>query len=799
MLNIQINGVDVLVAQGTMIVDAAEQAGIHIPRFCYHKKLSTAASCRMCLVEVEKVAKVVPSCATPVADGMKVHTNSPKAIAGQRGVLEFLLINHPLDCPICDQGGECPLQEAAMGFGAGDSRYILDKRVVPNPDLGPLVATDMTRCIHCTRCLRFTREIAGVMELGAIRRGERMMITNYLDSHLTSELSGNLIDLCPVGALTSKPARFSARSWELQAHDAISPHDSFGSHLRVDTRNGRVMRVVARECEEINETWIADRDRFSYQGLYSPDRLKAPRIRENGIWREVDWSTALEFVAKNLNHIRNLHGPSALGAVVGQQATLEESYLIQKLMRTAGSLNIDHRLHRVDFSHQSQDPSFPWLGCTIAELEKKDAFLIIGSNLRKEHPLVNHRLRKAMMWRGGHAMFLDAVRRDYNYAPSAVMVASPSLWLRELMMIAKAAQSISGQDIPGNLSHLLKDLTPEVAHQITAEYLSQASSSIILMGNLMHAHPKFAELRMMASLVANLTGSTVGYLPEGAGTVGAWLAGCVPHRGPGGKVLASYGHDWYTMVKGGVKGLVVLGAELDRDCANQGEAVQGLKNLGFVVSLTSWNSPTQEHYADALLPIAPYAETSGTYVNLEGRWQNFQGATSPLGETRPGWKVLRVLANLLDLQGFDYFSSDQVLSEARAIIGDVIVDNSVPWLSIPGVVISEEGVERCGEIPPYAGDALVRRASALQATPDGREVVSARIHSATAARLGLSGVARVRVHQGECAVDLPLVVDDRVAEGCVVVPSAVAETSMLGANLGKVALEAVTVQELAAA
>ncbi|CAK0769158.1 NADH-quinone oxidoreductase [Gammaproteobacteria bacterium] len=401
MLNIQINGIDIQVPHGTMIIDAAEHAGIVIPRFCYHKKLSTAASCRMCLVEVEKQAKAVPACATPVGEGMKIYTKSPKALGAQRGVMEFLLINHPLDCPICDQGGECPLQEAAMGFGSTDSRYSFSKRVVPNPNFGPLVAADMTRCIHCTRCLRFTREIAGVMDLGAIKRGEQMAITTYVGHPLTSELSGNLIDLCPVGALTSKPARFTARSWELQEHFAIGPHDSFGSHLRVDTRNGQVMRVIARECEEINETWISDRDRFSYQGLYASDRLQAPRIREEGVWRTVDWSTALEFVAKGINQIRETYGSTALGALIAPTATLEESYLVQKLMRTAGSPNIDHRLRQIDFSDQEHDPVFPWLGCSIVELEQKNAFLVIGSHVRKEHPLVNHRLRKAMFWGGG--------------------------------------------------------------------------------------------------------------------------------------------------------------------------------------------------------------------------------------------------------------------------------------------------------------------------------------------------------------------------------------------------------------
>jgi NADH-quinone oxidoreductase subunit G len=787
MLNIQINGVDIQVEHGTMIIDAAEAAGITIPRFCYHKKLSTAASCRMCLVEVEKMAKAVPACATPVGEGMKIYTNSPKALSAQRGVMEFLLINHPLDCPICDQGGECPLQEAAMGFGSDVSRYGFGKRVVTDPNLGPLVAADMTRCIKCTRCLRFTREIAGVMDLGAIRRGEQMTITAYVGHPLTSELSGNLIDLCPVGALTSKPARFTARSWELQARPAIGPHDSFGSHLRLDVRNGQVMRVTARECEEINETWISDRDRFSYQGLYSADRLKAPRIRENGIWHEVDWSTALEFVAKGLNQVRNNHGPTSLGALVAPTATLEESYLVQKLLRTAGSPNIDHRLRQIDFSDQKQDPVFPWLGCSIVDLEQKDAFLIIGSRLRKEHPLINHRLRKAMFWGGSHTMFLDAVTRDYNYAPSAVMVASPSLWLRELVAVAKAAQVLSGRSVPAELTSLWKGIEPEVVHQITAEYLAQATSAMVFLGNLAQAHPRFADLRALANIIADLTNATVGYLPEGAGTVGAWLAGCVPHRGPGGKSVEP-GQDWHAMVSGGVKGLLVLGAELDRDCIDPGAALHGVKKADFVVSLSPWSSAAQENYADALLPVTPYAETSGTYVNLEGQLQSFQGVVPPVGETRPGWKVLRVLANLLDLSGFDYFSSDQVLSEIRETIGEITPDNKVSWRVPDG--LGREGIVRFGEVPPYGGDALVRRAPALQATPDGQVPIVARLHSATVAQLGLGNVERVTVRQGEGKVDLPMVQDDRVAEGCVSVPVALNETAMLGTSFGEIELVA---------
>ncbi len=790
MLNIQIDGIDVQVKRGTSIIEAAEGIGIVIPRFCYHKKLSTAASCRMCLVDVERMPKAVPACATPVAEGMRIRTKSPKALNAQRGVMEFLLVNHPLDCPICDQGGECPLQEASIGFGGTVSRYGFGKRVLTNPDFGPLVATDMTRCIMCTRCLRFSREIAGVNELSTVGRGERIAISSHTGHPLSSELSGNLIDVCPVGALTSKPARYTGRSWEFQPHAAIGAHDSFGSHLRLDVRRGRVMRVVARECESINEMWISDRDRFSYQGLYSSDRLTTPRIRENGVWREVDWSTALEFVANGLDQVRKSHGATALGALVAPTATLEESYLVQKLMRTAGSPNVDHRLRQLDFSDQAQDPVFPWLGCAIPDLEQKGAVFVVGSYLRKEHPLVNHRLRRAVM-RGSHAMFLDAVARDYNYSPNATMVVPPSRWERELLAVAKAAQAASGRAVSSGLAVLWEGVEVSDAARVTAEYLVQAASAIILMGNLARSHPRFSVLRSLVGVVAELTGATVGYLPEAAGTVGAWLAGCVPHRGPGGKPVMM-GQDWRTQVSGGVRGLLVLGAELERDCADPALALKGLQNADFVVSLSSWITPAQESYAHALLPVSPYAETSGTFVNLEGHWQGFQGAAAPVGEARPAWKVLRVLGNLMALSGFDYFSSDQVLAEAREAIGVITPSNVVPW-AVPQTIGSGTScLERLSEVPPYAQDALVRRASALQSTPDGRVPVAARVHPATVARIGLSGVARVVVRQGGESVNLPLLVDDRVAEGCVLVPMASVETAALGPTAEEVELVAVS-------
>ncbi len=782
MLNIQINGVDVQVKHGTAIIDAAAESGIVIPRFCYHKKLSTVASCRMCLVEVEKMPKAMPACATPVAEGMKIHTKSPKALNAQRGVLEFLLINHPLDCPVCDQGGDCPLQEASLGFGGGVSHYDFDKRVLHNPDFGPLVATDMMRCILCTRCIRFSREIAGVDDISTAGRGENIRIASQTGHPLTSELSGNLIDLCPVGALTSKPARFTGRPWEYQHRSALGPHDSFGSHLQLDVRGTKVMRVVARECEEINETWLSDRDRFSYQGLYSADRLTTPRIREKGIWREVDWSTALEFVANGLQQVRKTHGAPALGALVAPTATLEESYLIQKLIRTAGSPHIDHRLRQRDFSDQAHDPVFPWLGGAITALEQKTAFLVVGSYLRKEHPLVNHRLRKAVL-RGAHAMFLDAVDRAYNYPTSVSMVVPPSAWERSLLAVAKAAHAITGRAIPTGLDALWESIECEAIHRTTAEHLVNAASAVLLLGNVAHAHPRFGALRNLANAVAELTGASVGYLPEGAGTVGAWLTGCVPHRGPGGKTV-TVGQDWHTMVTGGVKGLLILGAELERDCADPSAALKGLHQAAFVVSLSPWVSPAQEAYAHALLPIAPYAETSGTYLNLEGRWQSFQGVVAPLGETRPAWKVLRVLGNLMDLSGFDYFSSDQVLAEAREAIGEVTPNNAMPCV-VPAAISSETpALERFGEVPPYAQDALVRRASALQATPDGRVPIAARMHSATLAGCGLIEGAQVSVRQGEGVVRLPIIVDDRVAKGCVFVPSASVETAALGPVVG---------------
>ena len=790
MVNIQINGIDFQARPGAMIIEVADEAGIVIPRFCYHKKLSIAASCRMCLVEVEKVGKALPACATPVTEGMKVFTRSPRALMAQKAVMEFLLVNHPLDCPVCDQGGECPLQETAIGFGGDVSYYTLGKRVVANPDLGPLVATDMTRCIHCTRCVRFSEEIAGVVELGAVGRGEHTTIGTYVEHSLSSELSGNLIDICPVGALTSKPYRYTARPWELKSVAAIGPHDSFGSHLSVHVRRGRVMRVVAREREDINESWISDRDRFSYQALQSADRLLAPRIRRDGVWSEVDWSTALEFAAKGLGRVQDGNGAAALGALVAPTVTLEEAYLVQKLMRAIGSPHVDHRLRQLDFSDQSVAPVYPWLGQSIVALESLDAFFVIGSHVRKEHPMVNHRLRKAVL-KGAQGMYLDGVKRERNHPVVVEIVASPKNWPQELAAIASVLLKRTGRQVSPQWQGLLESCSASAEQEQIADRLARGGNVSLFLGNLAVAHPQFASLRALAALIAELVGARLGYLAEGAGTVGAWLAGAVPHRGPGGQEAAAGGLDWRAMVDGGVKGFLVLGAELDRDCADSAAGVAGLQAAEFVVCLSSWTSPAQEAYAHVQLPIAAWTETAGTYVNGEGRWQSFQGAVAPAGESRPAWKVLRVLGNLLDVEGFEYLAVDEVLAEAQKIIGEIVPSNALKLNDGVSLSSSGDGLDRFGEVPPYGGDGLVRRAPALQQTVDGQVSSAVRVHPATLERLGLAREELLVISQGNGEVLLPLVADTGVAEGCAVVLAGLAETASLGVAIGPVQLAAV--------
>ncbi|MEJ2406903.1 MAG: NADH-quinone oxidoreductase subunit NuoG [Candidatus Thiodiazotropha sp.] len=779
MVNIEINGKAIEARDGSMVIEAADAAGITIPRFCYHSKLSVAASCRMCLVEVEKAPKPLPACATPVSDGMKVHTRSPKAIAAQRSVMEFLLINHPLDCPICDQGGECDLQEMAMGYGNGVSRYTEGKRVVNNPNLGSLISTDMTRCIHCTRCVRFGQEIAGMMELGAPGRGEHMHISTYMEGTVDSELSGNVIDLCPVGALTSKPNRFSARPWELSSHNSISPHDCVGSNLRVDVRGGQVMRVVARENETVNETWLADRDRFSYSASAHPERLLRPMVKEQGEWIETDWDTALTRVAEGFKSIAERDGGDKLGALAAYGATTEEHYLLQKVMRGIGSGNIDHRLRQVDFRDQDNLPAYPSLGQAIQDLESLDAVLLLGSNIRKEQPLLAHRLRKASRNNGAQVMAINAMDYDFTFPLSAKCI-NVDLTANTLAVL-KALLELTGEAAPSELQQALAAVSVGEAHKQIAETLKNAPQATVLLGNSAAAHPARAELRALARMITRHAGARLGTLTEGGNSGGAWLAGCVPHRGPGAKPADVKGMDWRSMISSGLKGYLLMGIEPELDCIDSAAVNGALGQAEFVVALTAYAGEGLKSSADVLLPISTFLETAGSFINAEGHWQYFDGCAQPPGEARPAWKVLRVLGNLMDIDGFEYTSAEAIRDEMEGLFSDVPMDSGSDWQ--PDTITSlHQGLLRIADVPIYAVDPMVRRAEPLQATADAATAVCLRANSATLQQAGLDDGAQARVNQDGGEAVVAVVADERLPDNAVYLPAGVLETRGLGGS-----------------
>ena len=776
MVNIEINGKQIQAEQGKMLLEVADEIGITIPRFCYHSKLSIAASCRMCLVEVEKAPKPLPACATPVNEGMVVHTRSPRAISAQRSVMEFLLINHPLDCPICDQGGECTLQEMALGYGNDISRYSEGKRVVGNPDLGSLIATDMTRCIHCTRCVRFGQELAGVMELGAPGRGEHMHISTYMEGTVDSELSANVIDLCPVGALTSKPFRYSARPWELKAYDSVSPHDCVGSNLRVDVRGGKVMRVLPRENEMVNEVWLADRDRFSYTALAHAERLTTPMIKQDGEWRETDWDTALTHSAEGLKGIVQRHGASQLGAWSSYSASTEEHFLLQALVRGLGSGNVDHRLRQLDFRDQDTLAAYPSLGQAIADLEQLDAVLLVGANVRKDQPLLAQRLRKAAR-KGASIMVVHAVDHD-----QAMPMAERCIGLdlhAELLGILKALLEQTGATAPTSLASAMASCTVSEAQARIAQRLKNAPQASVLLGNLANAHPASAELRQLARLIAKNAAARFGVLAEGGNTAGAWLAGCVPHRGPGAKAAECCGMDWRQMCDAGLKGYLLLGVEPELDCIDSAAARRAMNQADFVVAVAAFAGDALKSQADVLLPMASFLESAGSYVNAEGHWQSVQGCVSPLGEARPAWKILRVLGNLLDLSGFEYTAADEIQQTLQGLFGDAAMQTAAEW-DCEARYQLPQGLLRIAEQPIYANDAMLRRAAPLQATSDAQRS-QIRASAATLQGLGLGADgSQAILRQGEVSVVLPLVVDDAVADGAVVLPAGLEEGMGLG-------------------
>jgi NADH-quinone oxidoreductase subunit G len=788
MLQIEIDGKQVEVEDGSTVMDAANQLGIYIPHFCYHKKLSIAANCRMCLVQVEKAAKPLPACATPVTDGMKVFTRSEAAIRAQKGVMEFLLINHPLDCPICDQGGECQLQDLAVGYGASKSRYEEEKRVVPNKNLGPLVSTDMTRCIHCTRCVRFGQEIAGIMELGMVGRGEHAEIMPFVESTVNSELSGNIIDLCPVGALTSKPFRYTARTWELSRRKSVSPHDGLGSNLVVQVKQNRVMRVLPSENEEINECWISDRDRFSYEALNSEERLTRPMIKRDGQWMECEWQEALERVANGLSRIRNDFGADQIGALAAPNSTLEELYLLQKLVRGLGTGNIDHRLRQSDFSADPQLSGAPWLGQSIASLDELDSVLVVGSSIRKEHPLLAHRLRQAVK-HGAELNLVHAIDEDLLTRVANKLIVAPSDMVNALAQVLKALTEQSGKEPVAGVRDRVTIVTVSDAAHAIARSLAGGERKAVLLGNLAQHHPRYAEIHALSQEIARLSGAKLGVMSEGANTVGGYVAGAVPGFGPLG-ATAKAGQNVAAMLAEPRKAYILLGAEADLDFYDGQQAVEAMQSAELVVALTAFKHKAAD-YADVMLPIAPFTETSGTFISMEGRVQSFHGTVKPLGEARPAWKVLRVLGNLLSLPGFDYDSSEAVRAEMIGRGADAILpilNNELKNPAVGDANVVAGGLQRIGDVPIYQTDAIVRRAPSLQRTMDAT-VAYAWMNAALLQSLQISDGGGVAVRQNGARVVLRAALDDKLPNNCVRIQAAHPATATLGTLLGEVALE----------
>ena len=774
MLKIEIDGKAVEVEHGSTIIDAADKIGVAIPRFCYHPKLSVAANCRMCLVQVEKFNKPLPACATPVADGMKIFTRSKAAIEAQQSVMEFLLINHPLDCPICDQGGECLLQDLSVGYGKSASRYQEEKRVVFHKNIGPLISMEeMSRCIHCTRCVRFGQEIAGVMELGMMGRGEHSEIVSFVGNSVDSELSGNMIDLCPVGALTSKPFRYKARTWELARRKSISPHDSLGSNLIVQVMANKVMRVLPLENEGLNECWLSDRDRYAYEGLNNEDRLTQPMLKVDGKWQEADWQQALAAVAKGLKNAQADHGGPALGALAAPHSTLEELYLLGKLMRGIGSENVDFRLRQSDFSADQKQAGAPWLGMNIADIGGLDRVLVVGSFLRKDHPLLANRLRQAAK-RGQQVNLIHATDDDLLMRVANKAIVPPQNLPEALAQVVKAVAEAKQQPVPAALAGVTVGAD---AKNIAASLVSGAKTGIFL-GNLAAQHAQATQLRVLAQELAGLLGASFGVLGEAANSVGGYLAQALP--GAGGLNAAA-------MLAETRKAYVLLNVEPEFDCQNPHAAMQAMHDAEFVICLSAYKGSAPD-YANVLLPIAPFTETSGSFVNAEGRRQSFHGAVKPLGDARPAWKVLRVLGNLLGLEGFGYDSSEQVrdaIGTPEQLAGRL--DNRVNGIALQAPVATA-GLQRVAEVPIYAGDAIVRRAGSLQQTRDAA-VPRAWMNAALLAKLGVKEGQTVRVKQGAGQAALNAACDERLPPGCVRVAAACAATRDLGPMSGELSVE----------
>ena len=771
MVEIELDGKTVEVPQGSMVMHAANKLGTYVPHFCYHKKLSIAANCRMCLVEVEKAPKPLPACATPVTQGMKVFTHSAKAVEAQRSVMEFLLINHPLDCPICDQGGECQLQDLAVGYGKSNSRYDEEKRVVFHKNVGPLISMqEMSRCIHCTRCVRFGQEVAGVMELGMVNRGEHSEITTFVGQTVDSELSGNMIDLCPVGALTSKPFRYGARTWELGRKRSVSPHDSLGANTTVQTKSNKVMRVVALENEAINECWISDRDRFAYEGLNSADRVTMPMVKQGGQWLETDWQSALDYVAHSLKTIAAESGPESIGALAHPISSTEELHLLQKIIRGLGSNQIDTRLRQTDIKGAA---SAAWLGMPISQLSELDRVLIIGSFLRKDQPLVAARFRTAAK-RGLQVLRIDAGGDDW-LIPSLGIPVSPSAWVNTLGEVALAVAKAKSVSAPVGIANLS---VSESAQKI-ADSLLSGSSKAVLLGSAAVSHPALSNLHVLAQFIADNTGATLGFLPVGGNAVGAAL-------------VNANGAGMESVLSGDRRAMILMNIEPDADLPNPEQARAALAKSNTVIAFSAFKSPDLLEVADVILPISTFTETMSTFVNAEGRVQTIQPSVKPLADSRPAWKVLRVLGGLLGLEGFLLNMPEEVLGEAlsenycsklnnRSHLSALSNDHQVALTSL----------ERLTDVNIYAGDQIVRRSSALQLTRDAKYGNQVGLDKNLFAQLGLNEGDLVSVTQGNQTVNMPATLEANLALGAVRISAGTVISAKLGPMFGPVTVSKV--------
>ena len=710
-VNIEVDGKPVKARRGQMVIEVTDNISAYVPRFCYHGKLSIAANCRMCLVDIEGAPKPIPACAQPINEGMKIFTKSPRAIAAQKATMEFLLINHPLDCPICDQGGECELQDLAMGYGRDISRYNDGKRVVKDKDIGPLVSTDMTRCIHCTRCVRFGEEIQGNPQLGTVGRGEDVKISTYVEQNINHELSANIIDLCPVGALNNKPYRYSARAWEMTQHATVSPHDCAGSNLYAHVLRGTIKRIVPRDNESINETWISDRDRFSYEAIYSSDRLITPRIKDGGVWRDIEWSNALTHTADVLSSADS----KKIGMISSSASTVEESYLLSKLAQHLDTANIDHRVNRRDTSDQDSDPVFESLGTDIAAIEKQDAILVVGSNIRSEAPILAHRIRKAAV-NGAKVSFANA--KEYEYFFDVADYVS-GLGLVELLSGIAVAANVKSDAV----SVLCAGVKANDAQSRIANSLKDADDAMVLLGCIAGNHAAYSAVRALAAAIANETGATIGFVTSGPNASGASLAGVLPHREVGGAKREKPGMTVAAMLSNELEALVLVNVEPDADIHATTDVVAKMVEHRFVVALTPFISEALLESADLLLPIGTFAETSGTYINAAGTWQSFSGVASPVGKSRPCWKVLRVLGNLMDAEKFNHITSEEVLDEFKSAVGNA----DAGGYSMGGQLAKPNGEDSPADeidTPLYSIDGLVRRANALQKTLSAKNIVS---------------------------------------------------------------------------